>query len=345
MLSSLNGSDELASFWRKHVHSVFAWAGPSREKSDQVLRLLTGDANVVALGNESSRVTWRVTDGASICGPLRGLSVTSPSAAADNNFVYSGRDGVTEIITSDSHPAFIRADRHDVPVFFCTNPEIIDVDAVIPDGNFDVRNHFLSAVPAVAYLKWAFPATCWSTPEINACLVIDDPVLKPDYGLLNFEQLLAAMRSHNFSTSIAFIPWNWRRSVAKVVRLFKDNPSRYSLSIHGCDHTGSEFGIQRTDSLTWKAKQALQRMGRLESLAGIPFDRVMVFPQGKFSDAAMGVLKRVNYTAAVNTEIVSVPASQPIKGSGCLGRRGNELCRFPDIHPAVSNAGRGELCV
>ncbi len=46
-------------------------------------------------------------------------------------------------------------------------------------------------------------------------------------------------------------------------------------------------------------------MGRHESLTGIPFDPVMVFPQGIFSRKAMEVLKRSGFIGAVNTEVIS----------------------------------------
>ena len=39
---------------------------------------------------------------------------------------------------------------------------------------------------------------------------------------------------------------------------------------------------------------------------GLPYDQVMVFPQGIFSPAALRVLKRRNFVAAVNTEVSAV---------------------------------------
>ena len=45
-----------------------------------------------------------------------------------------------------------------------------------------------------------------------------------------------------------------------------------------------------------------------EKITGMPFDRIMVFPQGKFSNEALAALKNNNYLAAVNTE------AKPIDG-------------------------------
>ena len=89
---------------------------------------------------------------------------------------------------------------------------IINIEGDLPDGIFDVRHHVLEAVPPVLYLKWAFAATCWSAPERSACLVIDDPLLRPTYGFVDYRELLSLMQRYKFSTNIAFIPWNWRRS-------------------------------------------------------------------------------------------------------------------------------------
>ena len=88
--------------------------------------------------------------------------------------------------------AFLKLEYNGVPVFFSTSKEIIDIDAELTSQNFDVRDHFLSAVPLVLYIKWAFRDACWNAPETNACLVIDDPVLKPTHGFVNFQELLSS---------------------------------------------------------------------------------------------------------------------------------------------------------
>jgi hypothetical protein len=50
-----------------------------------------------------------------------------------------------------------------------------------------------------------------------------------------------------------------------------------------------------------KAGLALERMERHETRTGLPFDRVMVFPQGRFSSDAMRALRGADYLAAVNS--------------------------------------------
>jgi hypothetical protein len=109
------------------------------------------------------------------------------------------------------------------------------------------------------------------------------------------------MEQSQFATNLAFIPWNYRRSRRKVIDLFKRHPGRYSLSVHGCDHTKAEFATTDPATLTSKARTALRRMTAHEQLTGLPFDRVMVFPGGHFSLGAVETLKASNYVAAVNS--------------------------------------------
>jgi hypothetical protein len=183
----------------------------------------------------------------------------------------------------------------------------LDINADLTTRNFDVRDHFFSAVPIVSYIRWAFAQSSWNAPEASACLVIDDPLLKARYGFVRFHELLMLMKQLRFSTSIAFIPWNWRRSNPKVVQLFKDNPDHYSLCIHGCDHTAGEFSASDRQRLSVVASEAVRRMSLHEQRTGLTHDRIMIFPQGLFSEEAIAELKRTGFHAVVNTEVYSDP--------------------------------------
>jgi hypothetical protein len=140
----------------------------------------------------------------------------------------------------------------------------------------------------------------------HASIIIDDPLLKENYGFLNYRKLLREMDKHNFFTSIAFIPWNYNRTDESIAALFRERPDRFSLCVHGCDHTRGEFGITDLNDLDNIVKLATARMIEHEKNTGIPFERVMVFPQGIFSKEALEVLKKNHYIAAVNTEALPV---------------------------------------
>jgi len=313
LLEHCQRSTETMAMWRTCVHSAFIDAGDDSAAMETLIRNVTGDpAAAVLHGDQGDR--WSVSDVLpDFCGPMSGISLSGVKGDCRGRFALDGsRVAVDAIISTNRSAAFFKIDCHGVPVFVSGASGIVDVDSPIAARNFDIREHFLFAVPIVLYVKWAFAATCWRSPQINACLVIDDPPLKPHYGFLRFGELLDVMRHHNFSTNVAFIPWNWRRSTATTTRLFENNPDKYSLSVHGCDHTGGEFGTHDANLLAWKVKQAHDRMSWHESRTGIHHDRIMVFPQGVFSDAAMDVLKRGDFVAVVNTEMISTDANRPM---------------------------------
>jgi hypothetical protein len=294
-------------FLETRVHSVFVCGAIDTGELTRLARVLACDDNAgvqeLVQGGGDVVVSDALTD---FCGVMSGVRVAAPKANLTGKFslTVTGRD-VVNIISLGVGAAFVKFEYKGVPVFLATSPAIIDLDAELKSQNFDVRDHFFNAVPLAMYVKWAFAETCWHPPETNACLVIDDPVLKPRHGFVNFQELLSLMKRYEFSTNIAFIPWNWRRSAPEVVRLFRENPENYSVSIHGCDHTRAEFGSSDRQRLYCKTRRALDRMDRHESITGIHYDRVMVFPQGIFSEAAMSALKHSGLIAAVNSDVIS----------------------------------------
>ncbi len=153
----------------------------------------------------------------------------------------------------------------------------------------------------------------------HACIIIDDPLLREDYGFLNYRRLINLMDKHNFFTTIAFVPFNFKRTDKKIAALFKDRTDRLSLCVHGCDHVKGEFGITDLHYLDNLVKLATARMVEHERITGIPFDRIMVFPQGIFSNEALEALKLNNYSAAINT--VPMPISGSISSNLPLFRR------------------------
>ncbi len=148
---------------------------------------------------------------------------------------------------------------------------------------------------------------------IYANIIIDDPLLRENYGFLNYRKLLDLMDKHNFFSTIAFIPWNYKRTDKKIAALFRERPDRFSLCVHGCDHTKGEFASTDLNYLDSKVKLATARMIEHEKITGVPFDKIMVFPQGLFSNEALEALKLNNYIAAVNT--VPLPVSGSISSS------------------------------
>jgi len=298
---------DYARWWTTSVHSAFVYPGDDLDSLQRLARILNRGHGAEICKINSAGTDLAVSGQLSgFCGVMAGVRSAATKSKSNGNLVLTAAsEDAINIISLGHRAIFSKLEYKGVPVFLLTSGEIIDIDAELTSQNFDVREHFLSAVPLVLYIKWAFAETCWNAPEVNACLVIDDPLLKRTHGFVDFKELLSLMKRHKFSTNIAFIPWNWRRSAPEVVRLFRENPEHFSLSVHGCDHTRAEFGSSSRQRLYWKARQALERMNRHRSITGIRHDPVMIFPQGIFSEAAMSALRQTDLIAAVNNDVIS----------------------------------------
>ena len=185
LINGLERDPAFMQFWEEQVHSAFVYAGDDSEILRKLMRRLTGDDGVVISKiNPAVRdltVSNQLDD---VCGVMSGVRATATGINGDADVVLNTAKGnAVSIISVDHGAAFLRIEYNGVAVFLSTSKKIIDIDAELTSQNFDVRDHFLSAVPLVLYIKWAFGTPAGTRPETNACLVIDDPVLKPDSWL------------------------------------------------------------------------------------------------------------------------------------------------------------------
>src|SRR5437867_805075 len=203
---------EVEQLWRTRVHSAFVHASDDRTALQTLAQNLvqSGRVGTQAL-DSSSREPFITFKRREFCGVMSGLRVSLLNNVGGFGFLFTPSlpQNAIELASVGRMVTFLRIDDKGVPVYMSASPEIVDISAELDGRNFDVREHVLSAVPIVLYVKWAFAKTCWYAPEANACLVIDDPLLKPSYGFVNYAKLLSLMDRHRFSTNIAFIPWNW----------------------------------------------------------------------------------------------------------------------------------------
>ena len=165
-------------------------------------------------------------------------------------------------------------------------------------------------MPHAMALRHVFLDDCWGPHQHHASIIIDDPLLRRNYGFLNFEYLLALAKQHDFHAAVAFIPYNFRRNSSRITRLFRENAKWLSICFHGNDHLGAEFASLDPTLLNTMVRVAEKRMNSHREMNDLSCDRVMVFPQGNFSIEAMEVLKSNNFYAAVNT--VPYPTQQQV---------------------------------
>jgi len=283
---------------------VFIYGFKPTERHGAILRELSSGGLLGVQPLLDPHAKFQVAEGhREWCGQFSGLSFDASDSASEDSFVEGvDQQQQTVIIRAGRKPFFVHTENDRSQVFFLAGRELADLDESV---QHEVRllSWFSKLAPLMMFLRGALRDRVWHNDQPRACFIIDDPLLREGYGFLDYARLAESMREHRFSTSIAFIPWNYRRSDGKVAKLFSSRENQAFLCVHGCDHTGAEFATTQFESLRGKAELALERMQVHRSLSGVPFDDVMVFPQGLFSVEAMMALNAAGYLAAVNSDV------------------------------------------
>jgi len=239
------------------------------------------------------------SEASEVCGVYAGVSFAPANPACDCVLALSDRSAARVLITAGGGPIFAELEVAGSRAFFVAAADVANLDA--PAGDHCATEFFSRLVPQAMALRAIFGDACWRPVSQHAAIVIDDPLLRPRYGFLDFERLLTMTREHGFHAVLAFIPYNFRRISNSTVRLFRDHRDRLSLCFHGNDHTSAEFASTAAPLLHTLLQTAGRRIEELTRSTGLVCDRVMVFPQGRFSNEAMSALRAENFDAAVNT--------------------------------------------
>lgn len=297
--------------------STFLFGGDQTEATQAVLTFMSR-CSTARLGQiQGNEILCSVADhSVDVCGPMSGLEASVPVRGIQLTMISILQGPhIKPLISTKEGCIFAAADVNGTECYLAPGTDVIDILRPVDKGFFDIADYFLSAVPLVMYLRRAFRDVMPMPAESGACLIVDDPVLRPKYGFVDYQRIAELAAEHNFTCNVAFIPWNWKRTKSSVVDVFQRNVGRFSLSIHGCDHTWQEFGTIDVQALNSRAKLALLRMEKHHHRSRLAFDPVMVFPQGAFSAVSPGVLKHNGFIAAVNTEVS--PIDQPVKTQIC----------------------------
>lgn len=250
---------------------------------------------------ETAELSYEVaSEYGQVCGPFSGLSFGSVDVKADRFIAKkAGSAAIRTYIGIGGQPLFAGIQRSRAEVLVLANAEVADLDT--ENESKLPRECFSRLVPPAMLLRHVFGGECWRPNQSHATFIIDDPLLRKNYGFLNYERLLRMMEEFNFHTSIAFIPHNYLRNSKSITQMFRDRPDRFSVCFHGNDHTAAEFGASDSRLLNSILTEAEERMRVFHSKTGILCDDVMVFPQGHFSVDAMKILQAHNFSAAVNS--------------------------------------------
>jgi len=197
-------------------------------------------------------------------------------------------------------------------------------------GNVNLYSQYVynynPIVPTMMFVRYACDDECWHNTHNYANLTIDDPYFIEPHGYLNYQELLNEMETHNFHTTIGYIPKHYcYPQDTSVINLFLNYPDRYSIIQHGNNHDGYEFICytqEQLDSLNalhnnaWLNNPGVYprsfieqeadivegktRMGELMRTTGIPWGDLMIFPWGISLSPTLALLKAYNFNTTVN---------------------------------------------
>ncbi len=287
---------------------LFIYGFTAAAEEDEILSELSQGA-ITGWSPESTSDDFKVASSRRCARQLAGLRVPGCKPSRDGIFRQSASQAKAgTLISAGDKPFLLRAKRGQSSVFFSAGNEIADLEEAV-GWKEGLVPWFSRLVPLMMFLRSALGDRLWHNDSPRACFILDDPPLKSKYGFFEYARLLKALEGQKFAASIAFIPWNYRRSEKHIAAMFAAGVP-VSLCVHGCDHTAAEFASSTPNLLRGKAKLALERMKQHALRSRVPFDEVMVFPQGLFSQPALAALDAAGYFAAVNTDLCAVDSNQ-----------------------------------
>jgi hypothetical protein len=250
-----------------------------------------------------------------LTGQLTGLEI--PLQSKEVFYLLTAENSAPQRIigvrsSQSDFPVFIEAMVQQRKVFVACSAS---ADASSPDGEGRVTS-FLRIAPTMMFVRYSAGESGWHALHHYANLTIDDPWLRQPYGYVDYMGLLEQMERHRFHTTIAFIPWNYDRSDPQVVSLFRKHPDRFSIAIHGDNHDHKEFTDYKSKPLPMQivdVKQSLARMEKFQTLTGIGYDRVMIFPHSIPPEKTLEQLKIYNFLATINSN--NVPQGDTVPSS------------------------------
>lgn len=304
--------------------------------NDQTLGLtmaeLTGNAlQEVTLPKDSQR-DWIVSMAApEITQQFTGQIITSTTSAPQRDFalIYASNTLAIPLISSmddagGDYQIFTWLPRGAGSVFLDAGEQGPSLDGIQLKDLYFSPAHFSHILPLMFTVRYTAGNEAWHNDHCYANLALDDPTLIEPFLQLSYSGLLMEMQFHNFHTTIAFIPANWEKWNPEVASLFMNFPERYSLVQHGNNHDGYEFYKYSTlqddvipavplSEQEWNIREGMARMEMLQKFPGIPYDQIMVFPQGIAPEQTLVLLKKYNYLATVNAQDIPLDSHRSEK--------------------------------
>jgi hypothetical protein len=322
-----HSADVVAGFLRRH-RRVLLYPFQSTADALAAIRQCIGVIAEATSTGTAGRLRYTVPADSPVQSPFAGLDIVVADPAADTALtVRESPYPSARLVSVDDGGLATWIQRPGSDVFIVSSTAVFDVDDE-RTRNLDCQQCFSGLVPLLLFLHHS-DVPFWRTTVPAANLIIDDLPLRPRYGFVNIRTLAHSVRELGCAVSMAFIPWNCDRTSKDAVEVLRTHWPGLSLSIHGCDHVGAEFATQSVaDSLPLVAT-SLERMRALSVRTGLPHDKVMVFPQGRFSQRAMEGLRQSEFMAAVNTELLDHSTQRGVRAGELLAPAIMSYAGFP----------------
>lgn len=289
--------------------------------NDALLQTLTGGA---ILG------TRRADEADNVSFPVSGLRLSRELGGTSHprrigealGLMLAQPDAATPVVSVGPVTTFASVAFNERQVFVWSTPTVFDMTRQIT-AELEFEEALDQFIPGIMFLRAAFGAACWTNPDAFAGVVIDDPLLEPRYGMLDFPALLESARRHAYHVTVGYIPWNHWRVKRSLATQFADHAGHFSLCVHGCDHTRYEFGSDDYQDLLDRSLEASRRIDSLRRRFGLECVPLMVCPQERFSLQGLAALSHSRcYLGLLNSGCI------PANARECDGITGADLL-FP----------------
>jgi hypothetical protein len=255
------------------------------EAAARFLRILANNTIVgIAPVERASHVSFPANS-AMLAGELASFSYPRKQGEA-SGLILSSIGNTQVIMTLGKSPAFVYGSLGKARIFVWITDAVFDAFRPLA-AEIEFEQSAEQYIPAIIFLRFAFGEYCWHNPKPGAGIVIDDPLLRKNYGFIKFPELLESARRHKYHVTLAFIPWNHWRSRREEAQMFLRYSDCFSVCTHGCDHTKNEFKSTDYEGLLNRNFIARQRMERHQERTGLASEPLMVCPQEQYSLEAM----------------------------------------------------------
>lgn len=210
-------------------------------------------------------------------GFLQGHSITLKQGCRMG--IASVEPSDTVIALADERPVWVERRNRCNRRVVVTGP-LPTLDCTLPFGLTLIQGAFPAFIPLLDFLRELTAGIDYDTPPLQACFMFDDPNLHwPTWGHLSYPQLLRQAVEEDYHVSIATVPLDTWYTHSKAATLFRENPERLSLLVHGIKHTHAELLKPKTEKARARdLAHGLRLIERLESRHRLRVSRIMAPP-------------------------------------------------------------------